>query len=79
VEVKGTSGAGKVDVVLTCSIDGNTYFAPTTTNVITDVGTTSKRANLVPFAPTFCRFMKLTFTEDGTGDLVGVNSDIITQ
>ena len=79
LEVNGTSGTGVVNVVLTVSIDGVTYFAPTATAVISAVTTTAKRAELIPYEPTFCRFLKLTFTEAGTADLVGVNATLITQ
>jgi len=79
LEAKGTSGAGNVDLTYTVSIDGVTYFAPTDTALLTDLGTTAQRTAVAPFTPLFCRFLKFIFTEDDSGDLVGVNATLIMQ
>lgn len=81
IEVGGTSGTGNVDVTYKGAIVDETasYFEPTDTAILTDVGTTAKRTNVAPFTPTFCRFLEFTFTEDGTGDLVGVDATLIMQ
>jgi len=79
LEIKGTAGTGNLDVVYTVSIDGVTYFAPTDTAIISDIQLTSKRANVEPFAPTFCKYLKFTVTEDGTEAITGVNATLIMQ
>lgn len=79
LEVNGTSGTGVVDITYTVSVDGLTYFAPTDTAIISAVTTTSKRSNVAPHTPTFVRFLKFTFTENNTADLVGVNATLIMQ
>lgn len=79
LEVNGTSGTGVVDVTYTVSIDDITYFSPTDTAIISAVTTTSKRSDVAPHTPTFVRYLRFTFTENNTADLVGVNATLIMQ
>ena len=75
--VTGGTGSGDIDVVYLVSIDGVTYFAPTDTAVISTITTSAKRANVAPFAPTFCRFLKFTFSETATEAHTGVSATLI--
>ena len=77
LEVTGGTGSGDIDVVYLVSIDGVTYFAPTDTAVISTVTTSAKRANVVPFSPTFCRFLKFTFSETASEAHTGVSATLI--